>query len=283
MDFVNKKFLKRVKNGFIINLGGDAMATKYPIILVHGLGAKGRGMFKAFKRIENVLDTAGYDVFVADNIDGFGAIETNAEALREYVLEVCRMRGVDKVNIIAHSKGGLDSKYMIMNLGMADKVASLTTLCTPHRGSIIASKIWALPGFIKKIIAFFINVFYRLRGDKKPNALKACEQLKRIDESEETLHFCDKVYCQSFSTTLRSRKDCYLMGIPMLLYRKFEEMDNDGLVAIESAKFGNYRGNCLDISMSHLQIVAMGGPKHKLEKVYEFYKKLCEELAETGF
>ena len=73
------------------------------------------------------------------------------------------------------------------------------------------------------------------------------------------------------------------MGIPMLLYRKFEEVDNDGLVSVESAKFGNYKGSCLDISVSHSQIVAIGGTGKKLEKVYQFYKKLCEELSEMGF
>ena len=285
--FVNKKFLKKSENSSIINLmGGDAMATKYPIILVHGLALRGRSVIrvlKAFRRIEKVLDDLGYDVFVADNIDGFGSIESNAEKLKEYVLEVCRIRGAEKVNIIAHSKGGLDSKYMIMNLGMEDKVASLTTLCTPHRGSIIASKIWSMPRFITRFLAFFINNFYKLLGDKNPDAYKACEQLKKTDTSEETINFSDKVYCQSFSTTLRKSKDCFLMGIPMLLYRKFEEVDNDGLVSVESAKFGNYKGSCLDISVSHSQIVAIGGTGKKLEKVYQFYKKLCEELSEMGF
>lgn len=259
------------------------MTTKYPIILVHGLGGKGHGIFKAFKKIEKVLDDSGYDVFVANNIDGYGSIENNAKQLREYVLYVCRLRGVDKVNIIAHSKGGLDTKHMILKLGMESRVASLTTLCTPHRGSIIASRIWDLPLFIKKAIAFVINSIYKIRGDKHPDALKACEQLRKYDESEDTLGFSDEVYCQSFSTTLHHRKDCYLMGIPMLLYRRYEEVDNDGAVSVESSKFGNYRGNCIDMSISHLQIVAVGGSKDKKQKVFEFYIRLCEELYEMGF
>ena len=259
------------------------MMTKYPIILVHGLGQKGHGIFRAFTKIEKILDNEGYDVFVADNIDGFGSIESNAESLKEYVLSVCEKRGVDKVNIIAHSKGGLDSKYMITKLGMEDKVASLTTLCTPHQGSIIASHIWDLPYFLKKWISVLINTLFRLRGDKKPDSMKACEQLKKCDEGEDSLGFSDKVYCQSFSTTLRKSKDCFLLGIPMLLYKRFEEIDNDGLVSVESSKFGNYRGNCLDLSVSHAQIIAIGGSRDKREKVFEFYKKLCSELADMGF
>ena len=62
-----------------------------------------------------------------------------------------------------------------------------------------------------------------------------------------------------------------------------EKIDNDGLVSRESAKFGNYRGECLDISVSHAQIVDFASRKKQREKIFYFYKKLCEELAEMGY
>ena len=34
--------------------------------------------------------------------------------------------------------GGLDARYLISRLGMADRVLSLTTLGTPHRGTSFA-------------------------------------------------------------------------------------------------------------------------------------------------
>lgn len=43
-----------------------------------------------------------------------------------------------KVHLVAHSMGGLDSRFMISTLGMADRVLSLTTIGTPHHGSPIA-------------------------------------------------------------------------------------------------------------------------------------------------
>ncbi len=256
--------------------------TKYPIILVHGLAAKQTKRFRAFGRIEKVLDNAGYNVYVAD-IDGFGSIETNAAQLKDYILRVCCECDCDKVNIIAHSKGGLDTKYMIMHLDMEDRVASLTTLCTPHRGSVIASWVWNLPRWIKKIIAFQVDMFYHLLGDKHPNSLRACEQLRKCDESEDTLRFSYKVYCQSYSTTLKKGKDCFLLGIPMMIYKHFEKLENDGLVSVESSKFGNYRGDCLDISVSHAQIIDLFTRRSQKDKVYDFYKRLCAELSELGF
>ncbi|MBQ8381307.1 MAG: alpha/beta fold hydrolase [Clostridia bacterium] len=258
------------------------MTCKYPIILVHGIGIKQTKVIKAFGKIEQVLDAEGHRVYVAD-VDAFGTIETNAEQLKKYVLKVLEETGAEKVNVIGHSKGGLDTKYMINELDMEDKVASLTTLCTPHRGSIVASWIWKLPGFIKRFMAFCINFVYKRIGDENPNALRACDQLRWVDESEETLRFSEKVYCQSYSTNLKRGRDCFILGIPMKLYRHFEKLDNDGLVCHDSTKFGFYRGHCLDISVSHAQIVDLFTPKKKKEKVYDFYRSLCAELADMGF
>jgi len=172
---------------------------------------------------------------------------------------------------------------MITELGMEDRIASLTTLCTPHKGSIIASRIWKLPMWIKRIIAFFINSFYRLVGDEHPDAMRACDQLRCVDESEQTLCFTDKVYCQSYSTNLKRGRDCFLMALPMKLYKHYENVNNDGLVSDKSARFGNYRGDCLDISVSHLQIVDFAAKKSQRERIFAFYLSLCRELGEMGF
>ena len=259
------------------------MATKYPIILVHGIAAKQLRVLNAFGKIGHRLTDAGYDTYIADT-DGFGAIETNAEQLKDYILNVMKKTGAEKVNIIAHSKGGLDSKYMITKLGMEESVASLTTLCTPHRGSIIASKIWELPSPIKKGIAFFINGFYRVVcRDKHPDSMRACHQLRAVDEGEETLGFSYKVYCQSYSTTIDKAKDCFIMALPMKIHKRFEIMENDGLVSEESTKFGVYKGRCLDIPISHVQIIDLFSKKSQKEKIYSFYLKLCRELSEMGF
>lgn len=262
---------------------GFFMASKYPIVLVHGIAAKQLRIINAFGRIGDELEKEGYAVFVADT-DGFGSIENNAAQLKEFINRVLILTGAEKVNIIAHSKGGLDSKYMITKLGMEDKVASLTTLCTPHRGSIIASKIWELPMPIKKMLAFPIDMFYCLfLGDKNPDSVRACDQLREVDESEDTLRISYKVYCQSYSTTISDVKDCFIMALPMKLSHRFENRENDGVVSEESAQFACYRGKCLDIPISHVQIIDLFSKKSQKEQIYAFYKKVCRELSEMGY
>lgn len=263
--------------------GGGHMPTKYPVILVHGIAAKQSWVMNAFGKIGDALEADGNDVYIADN-DGFGRIATNAEQLRVFVENVLEKTGKEKVNIIAHSKGGLDSKYMITELGMEDKIASLTTLCTPHRGSIVASWIWRLPRFIKRIIAFFINTFYKYSmGDKYPDAMGACEELLLIDESEQTLSFSAKIYCQSYSSSLKRARDCFIMALPMKMTKHFQKVENDGLVSVESAKFANYRGEAFDFSVSHVQIIDLFSKSEQKEKIYLFYRSICDELAEMGF
>src|SRR5205823_12773216 len=46
------------------------------------------------------------------------------------------------VVLIGHSLGGLDARYMISKLGMAERVKALLTVCTPHRGSPYAD--WSI-------------------------------------------------------------------------------------------------------------------------------------------
>lgn len=259
------------------------MQTKYPIVLVHGVALKECRMFKAFGRIGKILRKAGYTVYVAKT-DGFGSIENNAAQLKTHIDEILWHENTDKVNIIAHSKGGLDSKYMIQELDMAGAVASLTTLSTPHKGSVVASGIYRWPKWIAKFIAFWINLWYRIFGDKHPDALTVCRQLQLTPNDElERLNVPDEIYCQSYSATLKRSRDDFLMFIPLMFSRRLGEQSTDGLVSVESAKYAEYRGDCLDESLSHSEMVGYSLKKKKRIKVYNFYLDMCRDLAERGY
>ncbi len=259
------------------------MKTKYPIILAHGIILKDFKYFKAFGKIEKILRAEGCRVYTAKT-DGFGTVEGNAAQLKVRIAEILQTEQTDKVNIIAHSKGGLDARYMIEHLGMEDAVASLTTLCTPHKGSQIATKISSMPKPVKKFIAFWVNTVYRIFGDKRPDALAVCEQLKSSPQAvTEVIDFSDKVYCQSYSAQMRRSRDDFVMGIPLMFSKRYENGATDGLVSEESSKFGSYRGECTSGSVSHSEIVDFMVKKSKKEKIYTFYIQLCRELAEKGF
>ena len=255
------------------------MACKYPIILVHGLMVRHLWFCPAFGKIPRALREDGHSVFVA-NHDGYGSIETNALQLYKYITKVIEKTDAERVHIIAHSKGGLDIKYMLKTYGLTEKIASFTTLSTPHKGSVVASHIWKLPMWIKKIIGFFINTFYRIMGDKHPNAMKACDQLRYSEAEEEMPEYLKGIYCQSYSSTMKRGRDSLVMAIPHKIHRQHENPPNDGMVSHESAKFGNYRTDMLDIPLSHCQMVDFASRRHQKPKIYEFYKNTCRELEE---
>ncbi len=259
------------------------MSTKYPIVLVHGIVLKDSLFLKAFGRIEQILKEAGYRVYTGQT-DGFGTTDTNAQQLYEEITRIIEETGCDKVNIIAHSKGGLDSKKMIMHYGMEDRVASLTTLCTPHKGSPVATAILKLPRPLLKFTAFWINLWYRLAGDKHPDSYAVCHELALVRSVEEsTRNFSRKIYCQSYSTTLDRGRDDFVMAVPLMFSHYFEnDKPSDGLVSAESAAFGEYKG-AVEGSISHSEIVDFMAKKSKKEKIFAFYTDLCRDLAQRGY
>jgi triacylglycerol lipase len=88
-----------------------------------------------------------------------------------------------KVNVIAHSMGGLDVRYAISKLGLADRVATLTTVGTPHLGTPVADfgtklgdllKLRALIGRIVDIDGFHDLTTHRMAAFNRdvPNSPK---------------------------------------------------------------------------------------------------------------
>lgn len=63
------------------------------------------------------------------------SIQNNAQKIADEVADARQRWGVDKVNIVAHSKGGIDSRHFVEN---SDSVEQLIQLGTPNAGSPLA-------------------------------------------------------------------------------------------------------------------------------------------------
>ena len=229
------------------------MVTKYPVVLVHGMMAKDFPFWRAFRGISGFLRKQGVTVYVT-NQDGVGSIETNAQQLKAEILEILQRENCEKVNLIAHSKGGLDSRYMISCLDMAEHVASLTTLSTPHHGSGLSAHLLKMPSFLAKVIAFFNDTLFRLLGDKHPDILQLGRELTKA----------------------------FLRFSPYQISRYCEQDDTDGMVSVHSSQWGNYRGG-MGESIDHFKMVGMYGTKKKLTGVGLFYLHIIQELKAMGF
>jgi triacylglycerol lipase len=111
-------------------------ATRHPIVLHHGM-AGGRSWILTYAGIREALAADGHAV-VQTQVPPFDSVEVRAGALAAAIDQALAATGATKVNLIAHAMGGLDARYLISRLGYGDRVASLTTMSTPHRGAALA-------------------------------------------------------------------------------------------------------------------------------------------------
>jgi len=255
--------------------------TRYPIVLVHGMMAKDFRFWRAFRGITKFLKAQGVTVYVT-NQDGVGSVATNAAQLKAEILDILKQEGCEKVNLIAHSKGGVDSRYMITHLGMAPHVASLTTLSTPHHGSGLSQRLLALPRFLNRPAAFFTNLFFRIFGDRQPDILQLGRDLtpEAMARFNQETPNAPSVYYQSYSSSVENNKS--ILFIPYQVSRYCEQDATDGMVSVSSSQWGNYRGD-MGSGTDHFKMVGVYGSEKQLADVGQFYLHVIQELQNAGF
>lgn len=215
--------------------------TKYPIVFIHGTGFRDRKRFNYWGRIPKVLIENGCAVYYG-NQDSWATIENNAIALKDRIIKVLAETGSEKVNIIAHSKGGLEARYIISSLGMSDQIASLTTIGTPHHGSKTMDLIDKLPPFLFNISSVFINLWFKILGDRNPDFHSVCKQFTSSYAEEFNQNNADSksVYYQSYAAVMKNSFSDFIMIIPHFVIHLIEG-ENDGLVTPKSAEWTNFR------------------------------------------
>jgi triacylglycerol esterase/lipase EstA (alpha/beta hydrolase family) len=151
-----------------------ANRTRLPIVLLHGAAGFDRiGPLDYYFGVKSRLTSDGYQVF-ATSVDPFQSIEVRAAQLKTQISSILAATGAPRVHLIAHSQGGLDARYLISKLDFGGRVATLTTISTPHRGSRVADvALGILPGPAVDTLAFLLN----LLGGGGQNAERQAYQL----------------------------------------------------------------------------------------------------------
>lgn len=271
----------------------DSCLTKYPFIFVHGTGFRDRNWFNYWGRIPTVLASHGCQ-FYYGNQDSWATIENNAATLKVRIAEILNESGAEKVNIVAHSKGGTEARYLISSLGMADVVASLTTISTPHHGSKTMDLLFKLPEFSFKIASFFANQWFKLLGDSNPDFHFVCKQLSAAyaEEFNQNNPDADGVYYQSYAGVMRNSFSDLMMFWPHF-FVSIIEGENDGLVTPASAQWGDFKGvlkGAANRGISHADEVDMR--RRRLSKktrdgytsdICDVYVQIIEDLKQLGY
>ncbi len=124
--------------GVDVKPGDGGRGAPLPVVLVHGLFGFARigvpGMrLHYFRGIVKHLESLGCHVH-AVRLPPYASVPARAKRLVAAIEALPH----DRVDLIAHSLGGLDARYALAHLGLHHRVRSLVTIGTPHHGTPIA-------------------------------------------------------------------------------------------------------------------------------------------------
>lgn len=261
--------------------------TKYPIILVHGIFFRDWKHVNYWGRIPAELKRNGAKVYYG-NQQSAASIASNAAELKKTIQEVLRKENVNKVNIIAHSKGGLDARYMISKLNMDKHVASLTTINTPHRGTPLVNQLLKIvPDKTVRFVAKKYDETYQKLGDDNPDVYAGVKELseENIAKLNKELKNKKGVLYQSVGSKMVSPRSTVLplsLGFTLI---SIDGEENDGLVPVDSFINGEYLGTIKTDdgqSVGHGDMVDITRRNIKGFDVLEFYVNLVADLKKKG-
>ncbi len=234
------------------------------MVLAHGLFgfdeiAIGGARHAYFRGVPARLEKSGVVVSLARVARG-GRVASRAEELAEFIC------GLDarRVNVVAHSMGGLDARYAIARLGLDGRVASLTTVGTPHRGTPLADL----------GVRFGVRRTLGSLGVR----LEALDDLtvRRMESFNAEVRNTGGVAYGSVVGVARRKRQMNPLLVPGYLYLKGRVGENDGMVPAASQEWGDvlYR-----IEADHW--AQIGWSRHF--DAAEFYAVLLRELRGRGF
>ncbi len=274
--------------------GGDSSpcATRYPIVLAHGMGTQSEilRIIDYWWNIPDALRDEGADVYIS-NVNGMDSTANKGVQFKANLLYFLAASGASKANIIGHSHGTIYTRYAITNLGLSSKVASHTSIGGPHRGSAVADLIMgAIPDVFEPFVGGTLDLVYTfLFGDKNGDAAQNGRDLVRsnmINVFNPNTPNVSGIYYQSWASRIKNILAGELLAATWLVMLPLEG-DNDGLVSINSAKWGNFRGTlsgawwCAGVNHLH-QVDQFLGYTPGFSAP-DFYVDVVSELQDKGY
>lgn len=244
----------------------------YPIILAHGMAGFARiGPLNYFFNVAADLRARGETV-LESQVSPYDSSTVRASELAQFVDDTLHTTGACKVNIIAHSQGGIDARYLISTLHYGDRVAALATVGTPHQGTPVADVavgVVAVSGFTAAVLNDLLLAVQGLTSNDtgNPNVKANLAQLATDTMKKFNVQNPDDARVRYYSVAGRSNlvsatAECGnsvwpnpqgvdvltpLLALPVTIFPFFspnplQPIPNDGLVPVPSARWGTFLG-----------------------------------------
>ncbi|GHJ89783.1 hypothetical protein NliqN6_6185 [Naganishia liquefaciens] len=262
---------------------------KNPLVFCHGLlGFDYLGpaslpplQISHWRGIREVLEANGCEVMIT-RVPATSSTKVRSEILMAAIEEKYPGR---EVNLIGHSMGGIDGRYMISKLKPDKfKVCSLSTISTPHRGSPFAD--YVIDNIIgRDNLPSWLSLLDSL---KLPNggdgmAFEALGSKSMESFNDECPDDPDVRYFSWGASFEPGYLDTFRWSHSVIYAA---EGPNDGLVSVKSAQHGEYQGTLEGVS--HTDLVGwtnnirlyLNAVKFKPAT---FYLEVSDLLAKKGF
>lgn len=207
---------------------------KFPLVLAHGILGFDElklGPFRQryFRGVAPRLERLGTRIYTF-KVHPTAVVSSRAAALAKAVIAL----DAPRVNIVAHSMGGLDARYLAAKLALAGKVASIVTVGTPHRGTPLAdlgAGLWLVAPTTKLLMdkaGFDAHGLLELTTERM-------EAFNREVPDQEGIFYGSWLAKASF--TLINP-----LLLPTWQLLRMKAGDNDGLVPVSSQQWGETCG-----------------------------------------
>jgi len=295
----------------------EGTGPPYPIVLAHGFFGfedfAGVGFITYFYGVKDELADRGEAQVFTPAVDPFNDSETRGEELLAHVERILAETGAAKVNLIGHSQGGLDSRYVAHQ--RPELVASVTTFATPHRGTPIADVVLQLvddPRFSSladRLVRLIGAALWDAAGEET-SVFASLGQLSTPGADAFNARYTNQPGVAYYSITGRTDRsdggaDCMVADAPPFIGRYRRTLDpveplldipeqivdggsadvaNDGLVRVRDARWGRFLGCVPADHFDEIGQLFGDGPgwgndfDHLL-----FYAELIEWLRAQGF
>lgn len=291
------------------------LGAPYPIVLMHGMSGFGQLAvgpigITYFDGVVDDLTKHGESVFVTV-VPPYDTSEARAAALSTQIDDILKRTGKAKVNLVGHSQGGMDARVITspQGLGYGDRVASVTTIATPHHGSKVADAVLGLLQYVPADVVDSVTGDFLKLVEKTAFELQSDAHLRQqvVEISE---HYMSTVFNPTYQdapgvlymsyagrTNLRTgigvcddgKYKNHPLSVdvtqaalaPLAIFLEEGQLKvNDGLVTVDSAKWGTFQ-QC--VPADHLKEVGQLAPVASSFDHLQLFRDIVARVRLAGY
>ncbi|MDX1548230.1 MAG: lipase [Rhodothermales bacterium] len=260
--------------------------TRHPVVLMHGFGILA-GLRRGGHLHEEAMNLRLHGVLAyAPNVASYNTVAVRAEMWKMRLEHVLSETGADRINLIAHSMGGLDARLLIAEHGFHAHVTVLATISTPHRGTALAVHMLNQPERLRRWGVELANWMGETAlEDGTADAQKALVEL------------CPDYMTETFNPAVPDHPDVQYWSyggaagkgtaVPVNPFLRFgngvifeHEGPNDGMVSVGSARWGTFLGT---VEADHAQQIGLNTLTSHTFDANAFYLDIVRRMADAGF